>query len=326
MPLTDDSQAQDRHRIEFATTDPERAMAYLNAAFGSATTIHSHPDTYRFKHRRLSVGPFCLDSLEHHALIEYRCDTETPIMVTRVHRGCRTDLDRGIRYGIGDLGLHVNTGRLHRVRQEALEGSLVGIAAQVVVEVARNDPECPGPPLRFTAVSPDRPADVRRWLHVVDYVTDSVQNAPDFIAHPLLVGPFARLLAATLLTTFPNTCATEPHHYDRTDATVAALSRAVGFLEANADLDISVVDVARAARVTVRAVQRAFRRHLGTTPMAYLRRVRLARAHDQLRAAEPGDGTTVADVAFRWGFGHVGRFTGAYRQIYGEQPGQTLRR
>ncbi|GAB1691282.1 helix-turn-helix transcriptional regulator [Krasilnikovia sp. M28-CT-15] len=320
MPSTMHSQANDRNRIEFATTDPDRARAYLSAAFDSAMTIRCHPDAYRLRHTRLSAGSFCLDSLDHQAVIEYRSGPDTPIMVTRVHRGMRTDLDRDVRYGIGDLGLHVHTGGPHRVRQEALVGSLVGIAPQVVAEVAGNDPERPRPPLRFTSARPAGPADVRRWLHVVDYVTDSVRNAPEFITHPLLVGPFARLLAATLLTTFPNTCATEPQHYDRTDATVAALSRAVGFIEANADLDISVVDIARAARVTVRAVQRAFRRHLGTTPTAYLRRIRLARGHQQLRDAGPG--VTVQEIAARWGYADPARFAADYRRAYGQPPGR----
>ncbi|BFU44120.1 hypothetical protein KRMM14A1004_23570 [Krasilnikovia sp. MM14-A1004] len=318
MPTTEDS--HDRHRMEFATTDPERARDYLTAAFGSTLTIRRHTDAYRFRHQRISTGPFSLDSLDHQATVEYRSGTDTPIMVTRVHRGLRIDLDRDIRYGIGDLGLHVHTDRAHRVRQEALQGSLVGIAPQVVAEVAGNDPERPGA-LRFTAVCPARPADVRRWLQVVGYVTESVQSAPGFITHPLLVGPFARLLAATLLTTFPNTCTTESHHYDRTDATVAALSRAVGFLEANADLDISVVDIARAARVTVRAVQRAFRRHLGTTPTAYLRRVRLARCHQQLR--DDGDGAAVPEVAARWGFADPGLVTADHHHAFGQPPRRT---
>ncbi|WP_211269144.1 helix-turn-helix transcriptional regulator [Saccharothrix syringae] len=59
------------------------------------------------------------------------------------------------------------------------------------------------------------------------------------------------------------------------DSYVAAqpdtLRRAIAFIESNAHRDISVADIAAAGFVTVRAVQPAFRRHLGTTPMAHLR-------------------------------------------------------
>ena len=61
------------------------------------------------------------------------------------------------------------------------------------------------------------------------------------------------------------------------------------------------------------------------TPTAYLRRVRLARAHDDLLAAEPGDGTTVTAVAARWGYARPHRFAAAYRQVYGRAPGEVLR-
>jgi transcriptional regulator GlxA family with amidase domain len=143
---------------------------------------------------------------------------------------------------------------------------------------------------------------------------------------PLLAGTTARLLAAALLTTFPNTWATtEPTYQDRIDATPAAMHRAVTFIETNADCDITAVDIARAAHVTVRAVQLAFRRHLDTTPMAYLRLVRLEHAHKELSAARAGDGTTISEVAARWGYPNLSRFTMQYRKAYGNPPSHTLR-
>ncbi|MEU1390940.1 MULTISPECIES: helix-turn-helix domain-containing protein [unclassified Nonomuraea] len=61
------------------------------------------------------------------------------------------------------------------------------------------------------------------------------------------------------------------------------------------------------AHVTVRAIQLAFRRHLDTTPLGYLRRIRLYHAHADPRAADPGRGDSVAAIAARWGFAHPGR-------------------
>jgi transcriptional regulator GlxA family with amidase domain len=68
-----------------------------------------------------------------------------------------------------------------------------------------------------------------------------------------------------------------------------------------------------------------FRRHLNTTPTAYLRQVRLARAHAGLLAATPGDGQTVTAIAERWGFPSASRFTARYREAYGVPPSRTLR-
>ena len=59
--------------------------------------------------------------------------------------------------------------------------------------------------------------------------------------------------------------------------------------------------------------------------MEYLRRVRLSRAHEGLQKAAPADGLSAADIAFRWGFGHVPRFAAAYRERYRQLPSQTPR-
>ena len=57
--------------------------------------------------------------------------------------------------------------------------------------------------------------------------------------------------------------------------------------------------------------------------MAYLRRVRLDRAHCQLMDADPGRESVTA-VAYRWGFASPGRFAAYYREAYGVPPSQTL--
>jgi AraC-like DNA-binding protein len=74
----------------------------------------------------------------------------------------------------------------------------------------------------------------------------------------------------------------------------------------------------------MRAVQLAFRRHMDTTPMTYLRRVRLDHAHRELMAADPAE-QTVTGIAYRWGFPSPSRFATYYRDVYGVLPGRTLR-
>ena len=45
----------------------------------------------------------------------------------------------------------------------------------------------------------------------------------------------------------------------------------------------------------------------------------------KLRRARPGQ-TTVSDVAVACGFWHLGRFSGAYKALFGESPSDTLKR
>jgi transcriptional regulator GlxA family with amidase domain len=98
--------------------------------------------------------------------------------------------------------------------------------------------------------------------------------------------------------------------------------RAEGFMLAHLDQPLAIEDVAGAAGVGARALQLAFRRFRDCTPMEFLRRARLERAHADLQAARPGD--TVTDIAIRWGFAHFGRFAQTYRARYGQSPSQTL--
>jgi transcriptional regulator GlxA family with amidase domain len=102
------------------------------------------------------------------------------------------------------------------------------------------------------------------------------------------------------------------------------LRRAIAFIHENAHQDIGLSDIAAAINVTPRSVQYTFRRHLATTPLEYLRRVRLDRAHRDLVAADPTVDTVMA-IAERWRFSHAGRFSIAYRETFGTPPSRTLR-
>ncbi|MGV0643516.1 helix-turn-helix transcriptional regulator [Mycolicibacterium sp. XJ2546] len=104
----------------------------------------------------------------------------------------------------------------------------------------------------------------------------------------------------------------------------ALLRRAISFIHENADHDITLNDIAAAVNVTPRSVQYTFRRHMDTTPLEYLRRVRLCRAHRELRNADPSVDTVMA-IAGRWGFAHAGRFSSLYKQTFGQPPSRTLR-
>ncbi|MFD7817469.1 helix-turn-helix domain-containing protein [Streptomyces sp. NPDC059785] len=89
---------------------------------------------------------------------------------------------------------------------------------------------------------------------------------------------------------------------DGQDGRPATVRRAVAFIDEHAPRDLSVADIAEAAHVSIRTLQCAFRRHLDTTPMNHLRRVRLAHAHADLLAADPASGVTVTvtAIATRW--------------------------
>ena len=96
---------------------------------------------------------------------------------------------------------------------------------------------------------------------------------------------------------------------------------AESFVDSHLDQPLTIEEIAAASGVSPRALQLAFRDHRGTTPLAFWRDRRIARAHDDLLS---GRGS-VTEIALRWGFSHFGRFAEAYRARYGLCPRDTLR-
>jgi len=193
--------------------------------------------------------------------------------------------------------------------------------AQVGAELSGLDPRT----VAFCGIEPISPALGRYWEALVDNINEHVL-AEDVAASPLMLAEALRQLAAGMLIAFPNTTQTVTPRAGRNSGEPATVRRAVEFIDANAHHDIRLTDIAEAARLGVRGLQMAFRKHRDTTPLAYLRRVRLERAHQDLQAANPWAGDTVAAIATRWGFLHGGAFSTQYRHAYGCPPSDTLRR
>ncbi|XUM25016.1 helix-turn-helix transcriptional regulator [Bradyrhizobium oligotrophicum S58] len=75
--------------------------------------------------------------------------------------------------------------------------------------------------------------------------------------------------------------------------------------------------------VSVRSIFREFSESGRGSPGQFAKRVRLQRAAELLR--RPDANTSVVSIAFKCGFGNLGRFASEYRQMMGELPSETLR-
>jgi len=86
----------------------------------------------------------------------------------------------------------------------------------------------------------------------------------------------------------------------------------------NAATPITVSDVAAHLSMSLRSLQAGFRQWRATTPNVFLRQARLQLVRDELlRSGAESNATT---TALRYGFSHLGRFTGYYQAEFGESP------
>ncbi|MDE2371939.1 MAG: helix-turn-helix domain-containing protein [Burkholderiales bacterium] len=100
--------------------------------------------------------------------------------------------------------------------------------------------------------------------------------------------------------------------------------RAREFVSARAGEPLQIHDLCEATGACRRSLQNSFKAVLGTTPLHYLRSMRLAGVRRQL--LDGRSNRTVTEVAEDWGFWHLGRFGQDYRRAFGERPSETLRR
>jgi AraC-like DNA-binding protein len=212
----------------------------------------------------------------------------------------------GLRLGEAYEQLHV------RIERSTLERHLEALLGGVVPGPIRFD-------LGFDLTSPRGAS----WARTVGLLVAELDQ-PGIADNPLAAANWSQLLLTGLLLSQPHAYA-EHLERPRAPSGPAPVKRAIAFIADNADRPLTASDIAQAAGTSVRSLQRAFHERLGTSPMGYLRHVRLERVHAELAGASRADGTTVTEVAMRWGFTHLPRFAAAYRGRYGRSPSQTLR-
>jgi AraC-like DNA-binding protein len=314
--------------LTFETADPELAVHLLRSSSGDGVRVIPRGQPGRIRADKAPLtGAVRLDQVS----LECSFDVQAPdslcvllLVHIRSGRASYGSDSHERRYGPGDVCITALPGHPYTARCACYDVAVAIISPAALGRVAATAPGRSPAPVQLTGYEPVSAAAAGQWKAAYAYVRNQILGVPAAAAEPLLVAAAEQLLLATALAAFPNNALADPTIEDRHDAHPATLRRAVAFIEENAHRPITAADIAAAANVTVRAVQLAFRRHLDTTPLAYLRRVRLEHAHQELLAAGPAIETVTA-VAYRWGFPSTSRFAAEYRAAYGVLPSRTLR-
>lgn len=310
------------------STDPELIQKYLDQTYSARFTI-THADgassVCSCTHSRIDVGTYAIEEIRHHGDVTLQADRVPSVVALSVISG-RAEVEHGRLTGTAGPGEWVlASSGVGGVRVRLVDAQLRALVLDrsLLTEVAAIDSEAAAVP-RFVGLTPVS-ATARRALDATEHFLNrllTIQEAPD---NRILLASAGRMLASTVLTSFPNDLPPADSGDEAGDAYPALLRQAVEFIQDNAAHDVGVSDVAAALYLSPRTVQYMFRRHLDTTPTAYLREIRLGRAREELIASDRSI-TTVAATAARWGFAHTGRFAVLYRRTFGESPHETLRR
>jgi AraC family ethanolamine operon transcriptional activator len=97
------------------------------------------------------------------------------------------------------------------------------------------------------------------------------------------------------------------------------------FDEQHKDLPLRIGRLSQITGLSSRTLQRIFNDQTGMSPLNYLKYRRLNNVRRKLREARE-ESTLVKQVAYQFGFSHLGQFSHDYKQLFGELPSQTLSR
>ncbi|MFC0429632.1 AraC family transcriptional regulator [Kutzneria buriramensis] len=300
--------------LAFDGDNLELTEEFLSRAY-TPMQIGGDTEHTRARISRNVVGPVSIDLLDFDYDISHDADVMGKVCLCSVLSGtAERQIFHGEAgsFGPGDAFVYAPHDRPYSGVIRRARYNIVLFDPELLDRVAATVPGRRADPVRLTGDRPVSAAAARHLRQTIAYLRDGIFADPILSAQPLLISTATQLLAATVLTTLPNTALIDPTIEDRHDATPDTVRRAVAFIDDNAHLDLAVADIAAAVNVSVRTVQAAFLRHLDTTPMSHLRRVRLSKVHDDLVAADPATGTSVTAVAARWGFFELGRFAAAY--------------
>jgi AraC-like DNA-binding protein len=103
------------------------------------------------------------------------------------------------------------------------------------------------------------------------------------------------------------------------------IRRAEEFICDNLSNPITRDQLADISGRSIRTLSRSFEKKYGLGPMAFIKQRRLDAAYLDLLSAKP-DTTTVTQVAFNYGFSHIGKFAIEYGKAFRESPSVSLAR
>jgi AraC-like DNA-binding protein len=311
------------------TTDVEEAGSFCRRMFYGPleTKPTSGATEIAFSGEVAQIGPVTIGEISYGAEMSMATtDLETAYHVLApltgtvhvLHRGAATTADpsqAAVFRPLGDISLRWSADcRLISVKVDrlALERELDGTLDREI-----------GSPLPLGATFGLAGGPGRSWLALVRLLLSEIRQPDGLVRLPHLLRRWRELVISGLAQAVEHPFSEEGVGRP-TARRPRTVKRTLDAMHAEPGRSFTAAELAAIAGVGIRVLQESFRQHVGVPPLTYLRRLRLEGVHAELIRSGPGQ-VSVSEVATRWGFTHLGRFAGAYRDRYGVTPSQTLR-
>jgi AraC-like DNA-binding protein len=162
-----------------------------------------------------------------------------------------------------------------------------------------------------------------RLLKLHQAIGQLAYNAPDLLQLPEVVRALENELVHAMIRCLANAVDAKARPRGRRHGTIIAQFE--DFLAANPDRPLYLTEICAAIGVAERTLRAACEEHLGMGPIRFLTLRRMHLVRRALLRADPLM-STVTRIVTDHGFWELGRFSVAYRTLFGESPSATLRR
>jgi AraC-like DNA-binding protein len=178
------------------------------------------------------------------------------------------------------------------------------------------------PPINTVLVEP-QPAALARLKRLHAAAGELAEDAPVVLAQ----SDAARGLEQALIEAMVACLSSGEVHEDTAALRqhAAIMRRFHGAVERHLDQPLYIPELCTEVGVSERTLRVCCQEQLGTSPKRYLLLRRMQMTHLALRQSDP-TGTTVTEIATRYGFWQFGRFAGEYKSLFGELPSAVLAR
>jgi AraC-like DNA-binding protein len=162
-----------------------------------------------------------------------------------------------------------------------------------------------------------------RLLKLHKSVGQLAHDAADILELPQVLRALENELIHIMVRCLAEDTAVEPtassHRHD------AIIARFEEFLETHPDQPLYLPEICAAIGVAERTLRASCEEHLGMGPIRYLTLRRMHLVRRTLLRSDPSK-ASVTQIVTDHGFWELGRFSVAYRMLFGESPSYTLRR
>lgn len=309
----------------FETKDPDQISHYMSEAFRPNQSKLCQPDKpVDFRHRQLVFANTTINAVSYGREAVVEAPPIDDAFLCMFTLSGFADVIQGKNSFMTQAGTFsiLNPSQPLTVRlSEDFEQLTLKMDSESIYSALRETSEpVPIKPLEFASQSFPLQAGVATFAAMVRTICGEIGRKDSGLVNEGVSAQFEKALASLLINVVPHnyldelqqsTSKPRPHY----------VKRALAFMHDQLCQSITMMEVAQAAGISIRSLQWSFQHYLQTTPSIYLRNQRLELARQKIQQSD----SHITDIALDCGFTHPSKFSGYYKQRFGELPTQTRR-